>query len=65
MPRHGLLSQVAPNPWYPPESPDGRYDAAAYRGRTGIGRNLTIQVLEFLDREGITRFDGTRHRPVA
>ena len=80
MTRHGLLVRVAPNRWYLPEtvaelaaqaralaaeSPDGRYDAAAYRDRTGIGRNLTIQVLEFLDREGITRFDGTRHRPVA
>ena len=40
---------------------DANLDAAAYRDRTGIGRNLTVQVLEFLDREGITRFDGTRH----
>ena len=46
-------------------SPDGQYDAAGYRDRTGIGRNLTVQVLEFLDRAGLSRFDGTRHRPVA
>jgi PDZ domain-containing secreted protein len=29
-----------------------------YGDRTGIGRNLTVQVIEFLDRAGITRFDG-------
>jgi selenocysteine-specific elongation factor len=73
----GLLVAVAPNRVYLPEvvaqlaaearalaaaSPDGAYDAAAYRDRTGIGRNLTVQVIEFLDRAGITRFDGKRHR---
>lgn len=75
--RHGLLVRVAPNRWYLPEtvdalaaharalaaeSDDGGYDAAGYRDRTGIGRNLTVQVLEFLDRAGVTRFDGLRHR---
>ena len=34
------------------------FDAAAYRDRTGIGRNLTVQVLEFLDHAGLTGFDG-------
>ena len=72
----GLLVRVAPNRWYLPAavaqleaaaralaaaSPDGAYDAAAYRDHTGIGRNLTVQVIEFLDRAGITRFDGRRH----
>jgi selenocysteine-specific elongation factor len=72
----GLLVAVAPNRVYLPEvvtqlaaearalaaaSPDGAYDAAAYRDHTGIGRNLTVQVIEFLDRAGITRFDGKRH----
>ena len=72
----GLLVQVAPNRWFLPETvadlaaaaralaaahADGAVDAAAYRDRTGIGRNLTVQVLEFLDRAGITRFDGKRH----
>ena len=77
--QRGLLVRVAPNRWYLPEtvaalvaearalaaaSPDGCLDAAGYRDRTGIGRNLTIQVLEFLARSGVTRFDGTRHRPL-
>jgi selenocysteine-specific elongation factor len=43
-------------------SADGMLDAAGYRDRTGIGRNLTVQVLEFFVREGLTRFDGKRHR---
>jgi len=75
--RQGLLVRVAPNRYYPPEAvagliaqaralaaerDDGSCDAAAYRDRTGIGRNLTVQVLEFLDRVGVTRFDGVRHR---
>lgn len=36
-------------------SPQGQFDAAAYRDASGIGRNLTIEVLEFLDRQGVTR----------
>ena len=78
--RQGLLVRVAPNRYYLPqtvaelaahartlaaESADGQYDAAGYRDRTGIGRNLTVQVLEFLDRAGLSRFDGRRHRPLA
>ncbi len=77
MARRGLLVRVAPNRYYPPEAvasliaqaralaaerEDGSCDAAAYRDRTGIGRNLAVQVLEFLDRVGVTRFDGVRHR---
>jgi selenocysteine-specific elongation factor len=79
MAAQGQLVAVAPNRWYLPEtvdqlaahalalageSADGGCDAAAYRDRTGIGRNLTVQVLEFLDRAGITRFDGRLHRPL-
>jgi selenocysteine-specific elongation factor len=41
-------------------SADGSFDAAAYRDASGIGRNLTIEVLEYLDRSGITRFAGNR-----
>ena len=78
--QQGLLVRVAPNRYYLPqtvaeltaharalaaENADGHFDAAGYRDRTGIGRNLTVQVLEFLDRAGVTRFDGMRHRPVA
>ena len=77
MAHHGALVQVAANRHYRPEtvqalaahawalaaaSPEGRFDAASYRDRTGIGRNLTIQVLEYLKRAGITRFDGVWHR---
>ncbi|MEN9313757.1 MAG: hypothetical protein RIS35_150 [Pseudomonadota bacterium] len=73
----GHLVRVAPNRFYPPqavaalagiaaelaaESPDGSFDAAAYRDRSGIGRNLTIEVLEFLDRSGVTRFARERRR---
>lgn len=79
MAQRGLLVRVAPNRFYRPEtvdalaamaralaaeSADGSYDAARYRDRSGIGRNLTVQVLEFLDRAGLTRFDGARHRPI-
>ena len=41
-------------------SPQGQFDAAAYRDASGIGRNLTIEVLEYLDRQGITRRIGQR-----
>lgn len=75
----GALVRVAPNRFYLPhtvaeliaqarelatESEDGRFDAAAYRDKTGIGRNLTVQVLEFMDREGATSFDGARRMPL-
>jgi selenocysteine-specific elongation factor len=71
----GHLLPVAPNRFYLPgtldelaaiaqklagTSTDGSFDAAAYRDASGIGRNLTIEVLEFLDRAGITRFAGNR-----
>jgi selenocysteine-specific elongation factor len=71
----GHLVQVAPNRFYLPsgvsaladvarmlaaEAPDGSFDAATYRDRSGIGRNLTIEVLEFLDRAGHTRFARNR-----
>ena len=76
--RLGQLVRVAPNRFFLPQTvdrlaehakqlasvaEDGSFDAAAFRDRTGIGRNLTVQVLEFMDREGLTRFDGTRRRP--
>ena len=79
MVHHGALVRVAANRHYRPEtvqalaahalalaaaSPEGRFDAARYRDQTGIGRNLTIQVLEYLKRAGITRFDGVWHRPM-
>jgi len=72
--RLGNLVEVAPNRFYLPqivlelvthaqaltrESKGVGFDAGTYRDRTGIGRNLTVQVLEFLDRKGMTQFDGT------
>ena len=75
----GQLVRVAPNRFFLPETvaelvrharqlanetDRGDFDAAAYRDRTAIGRNLTVQVLEFMDREGLTRFDGARRKPL-
>ena len=37
------------------ESGDGLFEPRAYRDRSGIGRNLTIEVLEYFDRVGFTR----------
>jgi selenocysteine-specific elongation factor len=37
------------------ESAEGGFNAAAFRDRSGIGRNLTIEVLEYLDAIGVTR----------
>ena len=42
------------------DDPDGRFDAATFRDRSGIGRNLTIQVLEHFDAAGLTRRLGDR-----
>jgi selenocysteine-specific elongation factor len=67
----GHLAAVAANRFYLPDTvaaliqvarelaaqtPQQGFDAAAFRDKSGIGRNLTIQVLEFLDRNGLTRF---------
>jgi selenocysteine-specific elongation factor len=42
------------------QSADGMFDAAQYRDQSGIGRNLTVQVLEFLDRIAVTKLIGDR-----
>jgi selenocysteine-specific elongation factor len=70
--RFGRLLPVAPNRFFMPqtvrdlariaedlgrENQEG-FDARQYRDRTGIGRNLTIEVLEFLDSAGLTRRSG-------
>ena len=71
--RFGRVAQVAPNRFFLPEtieslaaiaselaeaSPAGRFTAAEFKDRSGIGRNLAIEVLEYLDRVGVTRREG-------
>ena len=43
-------------------SEQGGFTAADYRDRSGLGRNLTIEVLEFLDQAGYTRRVGAARR---
>ncbi len=73
----GFCVQVAKNRFFLPEAvrrladiaeqlagehEDGLFLAAQYRDRTGIGRNLTIEVLEYFDRAGFTRRSGPARR---
>ena len=66
----GFSVQVAKNRFFLPDavrrladiaealadkSEDGLFLAAQYRDRSGIGRNLTIELLEYFDRAGFTR----------
>jgi selenocysteine-specific elongation factor len=68
--RFGRVAPVAPNRFFLPETvrelaalaaalaeetPDGSFTAVAFKDRSGIGRNLTIEVLEYLDRIGATK----------
>ncbi len=77
--RLGYLEQIAPNRYFLPqtvaeladiaaalaqESGTGEFDAAGFRNRSGIGRNLTVEVLEYLDRAGYTRYAHGRRRMV-
>ncbi len=43
---------------------DGLFSAAEFRDKTKIGRNLAIEVLEFLDKSGLTRRVGNMRRVV-
>jgi selenocysteine-specific elongation factor len=71
--RLGRVAKVADNRFFLPEtlarlaeigrelaegSPEGTFTAATFKDRSGVGRNLTIQVLEYLDKMGATRRDG-------
>jgi len=75
--RLGLAVQVAANRYYPPhrllqlaeiaeataaEDADGVLQVRAYRDRSGIGRNLVIEVLEHFDRAGFTHRAGEHRR---
>ena len=66
----GWLIRVAGNRYFTPdtvlalaniaealaaEADAGEFDPRSYRDRSGIGRNLTIEVLEFFDKAGLTR----------
>ena len=77
--RRGQLVRVAPNRFFHPravlslaqsaralgvKSGDEGFDARAYRDATDIGRNLTIDVLEFFDVVGLTRRAADRRRVV-
>jgi selenocysteine-specific elongation factor len=68
--RFGRVAPVAGNRYFLPETiarladiaralaeseAEGSFTAAGFKDRSGIGRNLTIEVLEYLDRVGITR----------
>jgi selenocysteine-specific elongation factor len=68
--RLGRVARVADNRYFLPEtlarlaeiagelagaSADGTFTAAAFKDRSGVGRNMTIQILEFLDKMGATR----------
>jgi selenocysteine-specific elongation factor len=75
--RRGLLIRVAANRFFHPaalarlarhaqelsaDQGEAGFDARSYRDATGIGRNLTIDVLEYFDAVGLTRRRGeVRH----
>lgn len=68
--RLGRVAKVADNRYFLPETveqlaimaadlaaraPEGTFTAAMFNERSGLGRNLTIQILEYLDKIGATR----------
>ena len=68
---HGLLVRVSKNRFFPlaavarltdlleeEENASGEVTAAGFRDRSHIGRNLTIEVLEYFDSVGLTRRSG-------
>jgi selenocysteine-specific elongation factor len=71
--RLGRVVRVADNRFFLPEtlarlveiaseladnSPESGFTAAAFKDRSGVGRNLTIEILEFFDKMGVTRRTG-------
>ena len=68
--RLGRVAKIAENRFFLPETvaqlaaiasdlaaaaPEGGFTAAMFNDRSGVGRNLTIQILEYLDKIGATR----------
>jgi selenocysteine-specific elongation factor len=73
--RFGRVAPVAANRYFLPDTVarlaaiarelaagdvEGSFSAAAFNDRAGVGRNLTIEILEYLDRIGVTRRVGER-----
>jgi selenocysteine-specific elongation factor len=71
--RLGRVARVADNRFFLPQtlarlteiaqelaegSPEGTFTAAIFKDRSGVGRNLTIQILEYLDKMAVTRRAG-------
>jgi len=71
--RLGCVARVADNRFFLPEtlgqlaeiarelaegSAEGSFTAATFKDRSRVGRNLTIQILEYLDKMGATRRQG-------
>ena len=68
--RLGRVAPIAGNRYFLPETvtrlvdiareladsdPAGTFTAASFKDRSGVGRNVTIEILEYFDRVGITR----------
>ena len=77
--RLGLAHKVADNRYFLPlnllrlgevaetmaaEAANGQFDAKDYRDRTDLGRTVTIEVLEYFDKAGLTRRTGEGRRVV-
>jgi selenocysteine-specific elongation factor len=77
--RWGLVEQVADNRFFAADqarqlqvlavdaanrAEDGQFSAGEFRDLSGIGRNLTIEVLEYFDRTGVTSRDGEGRRTI-
>jgi selenocysteine-specific elongation factor len=71
--RLGRVAKIAANRFFLPETvdrlaaiagelaaaaPESGFTAAMFNERAGVGRNLTIQILEYLDKTGATRRTG-------
>ncbi len=47
------------------ETADGMFSAGAYNKRSGLGRNLAIELLEFFDKRGFSQRTGEGRKLVA
>lgn len=80
MARAGMVVRVADNRFFLPETllelalmaeelvkgtADGMFSAGAYNKRSGLGRNLAIQLLEFFDKRGFSQRTGDGRKLVA